>query len=164
MNTRPALALLIAIPILSPVISAADTPAAPPPQAATSVVPPAAHDEKKTDLELRMDRIGKAFRKLRKQVADPAQNASSLELLSSMQAAAKEAIEFTPAKAEDIPADQRAKFVEDFKSGINHLQDLFTKLQEALAAGRNEDAAKMIADIGDFEKKEHKEFRRPKKD
>ncbi|HTU01313.1 MAG TPA: cytochrome b562, partial [Candidatus Sulfotelmatobacter sp.] len=138
-------------------------PAAPPPQPAAPAAP-AAHDEKKTDLEMRMDRIGKAFRKLRKQVADPAQNASSLELLAAMQAAAKEAIEFTPAKAEDVPADQRAKFVEDFRSGIRDLEDKFAKLQDALAAGRNDDAAKKVGGIADFEKKEHKEFRRPEKD
>lgn len=164
MNTRAALAILTAIPVLSPALSAADGPAAPPQATAPAAAPAAHEDEKKTDLEMRMDRIGKAFRQLRKQVADPAQNASSLELLSKMQAAAKEAVEFTPKKAEDIPADQRAKFEEDFKSGISNLQDLFAKLQDALAAGKNDDAVKIVGDIGDFEKKQHKEFRRPEKD
>src|ERR1022692_4680934 len=111
-----------------------------------------------------MDRMGKAFRKLKKQVGDPAQNATSLELLSAMEAAAKEAIELTPAKAEDIPEDQRAKFEADFQSGIKNLQDMFAKLRDALTAGRNDDAAKLVDDIGAFEKKEHKEYRRPEKD
>jgi soluble cytochrome b562 len=164
MNTRAALALLTAIPVLSPALFAADAPAAPAQAAAPSVAPAAHDDEKKTDLEKRMERIGKAFRQLKKQVADPAQNGSSLELLSKMQAAAKEATEFTPKKAEDLPADQRAKFEEDFKSGISNLQDLFAKLQDALTAGRNDDAVKIVGDIGSFEKKEHKEFRRPEKD
>ncbi len=163
MNTRAALAVLTAIPVLSPALFAADVPAAPPQATAPAAAPAAHEDEKKTDLEMRMDRIGKAFRQLRKQVADPAQNASSLELLSKMQAAAKEAVEFTPKKAEDIPADQRAKFEEDFKSGISNLQNLFAKLQGALTAGKNDDAVKIVGDIGDFEKKEHKEFRRPEK-
>src|SRR5271166_2998392 len=148
MKTRFALTLLAAFPILSPMISSADAPAAPPPQAPATAVAPAHDDEKKTELEMRMDRIGKAFRKLKKQVADPAQNASSLELLAKMQAAAKEAVDFTPKKAEDIPADQRAKFEDDFKSGISNLQDLFTKLQDALSAGKNDDAVKIVADIG----------------
>lgn len=165
MKLHLALASLLASPILLPAISAADAPAAPPPPTTAPAVAPAApDDEKKTELEMRMDRIGKAFRKLKKQVADPAHNASSLELVSTMQAAAKEAIELTPAKAEDIPADQRAKFEDDFKAGIKNLQDLFAKLQDALTAGKNDDAAKIVAEIGDFEKKEHKEFRRPKKE
>jgi soluble cytochrome b562 len=161
MKIRPALAWLVAFPIVSPVVSAADTPAAPPPSTAPAAAPGI---EKKTELEMRMGRIGKAFRKLKKQVADPAQNAASLELLSTMETAAKEAIDLTPAKAEDIPEDQRAKFEADFQGGIRNLQDMFTKLRDALAAGKNDDAAKLVDDIGAFEKKEHKEFRRPEKD
>lgn len=110
-----------------------------------------------------MDRMGKAFRKLKKQVADPAQNASSLELVATIQAAAKEALQFTPAKAEDLPEDQRAKFNEDFKAGINQLLDKLSGLKEAIAAGKNDEASRLFAEIGNFEKKEHKEFRRPEK-
>jgi soluble cytochrome b562 len=111
-----------------------------------------------------MDRVGKAFRKLRKQVADPAQNESSLQLIATMQAAAKEALQFNPAKADDLPADQRPKFDEDFRAGVNQLLDKLSALKDTVAAGKNDEAAKMVADIIDFEKKEHKEFRRPEKD
>ncbi len=172
MKIPPSLALLLAFPALAPVLSAADdsaATAAPPPATATQAAPAAAPataptEEKKTELEMRMDRIGKAFRKLRKQVADPTQNASSLELLSTMEDAAREAIGFTPAKAEDIPADQRAKFVEDFKAGIRAMQDEFAKLRAALTAGKNDDATAIVAEMLDLEKKDHKEFRRPEKD
>jgi soluble cytochrome b562 len=155
MKIRSAFVWLFALPTLVPVALAADTP----PAAATQ---PAPDTEKKTDLEMRMDRIGKAFRKLRKQVADPAQNASSLELLATMVAAAKEAVDFTPEKAQDLPADQRPKFEDDFKAGIKNLLEKFGQLQDALTAGKNDDAVKIVADIADFEKKEHKEFRKPK--
>jgi soluble cytochrome b562 len=165
MKIRPSLAWLLALPILSPVLSAADTPDTPPPPTTAPAVSAAAPDsEKKTELEMRMGRMGKAFRKLKKQVADPAQNASSLELLSTMEAAAKEAIDLTPAKAEDIPAEQRPKFEDDFRTGIKNLQDRFAKLRDALTAGKNDDAVKLVADIDAYEKKEHKEFRKPKKD
>ena len=86
-------------------------------------------DDKKTELEMkRMDRVGKAFRKLRKQVADPTQNASSIELASKMSAALKEAEDLTPEKAADIPDDQRPKFVSDFKDGIKAMEDEVSKL------------------------------------
>jgi hypothetical protein len=160
MKIRSACLWLLAFSLLTPIVASADTPPADAP--ATPASAPAPDSEKKTDLEMRMDRIGKAFRKLKKQVADPAQNASSLALVATMQAAAKEAIDFTPEKAQDIPADQRAKFEDDFKAGIRDLQDRFAKLQDALSAGKNDDAVKLVADIGDFEKKEHKEFRKPK--
>jgi soluble cytochrome b562 len=157
-----ALALLLALPLLPKALRAEDTPAAAPAPAVVPAPAGAPAEEKKTDLELRMDKVGKAFRKLRKQVADPAQNASSLELLKAMQDAAKEAVTFTPAKAADLPEDQRAKFTEDFKAGIQELQDRFAKLQAALEAGKNDDAQAIVKDLSDFEKKEHKEFKKDK--
>jgi len=164
MKIHPASLLLLALPIVTPAMLADDTPATPPPPAATAPAAAAPAEEKKTDLELRMDRMGKAFRKLRKQVADPTQNASSLLLLTTMDDAAKEALDYTPAKAQDLPEDQRAKFEEDFKAGIKGMQDEFAKLRDALTAGKNDDAVKIVADIAALEKKDHKDFRRPEKD
>jgi soluble cytochrome b562 len=175
MKIRHSLALLLAMPILSPGLafgqttppspdgSAAPAPAAAPTPAAA---PAAAHadSDEKTDLEVRMDHMGRAYRKLKKQVGDPTQNASSLLLVATMQNAAKEALQFTPQKTADLPADQQAKFVEDFKAGIQGMQDEFTKLSDALTAGKNDDAIKIVAEIDALEKKDHKEFRKPKKD
>jgi hypothetical protein len=168
MKKSAAFAFLLASLIPSPAIFAADMPTAAPPTQAPAVsaaaTAAAPDDDKKTDLEMRMDRMGKAFRKLKKQVADPAQNDSSLQLVATMDAAAKESLELTPAKAADLPEDQRAKFEEDFKAGIKGMQDEFAKLRAALTAGKNDDAVKIVAEIDSLEKKDHKEFRRPKKD
>jgi hypothetical protein len=164
MKIHPATLLVLALPILAPASRADDTPPAPPPPTTAPAAAAPAPEEKKTELEMRMDRVGKAFRKLRKQVADPAQNASSLQLLSTMDDALKEAYDLTPAKAQDLPEDQRPKFVEDYKAGIKGMQDEFSKLRDALTAGKNDDAAKIVADILATEKKDHKDFRRPEKD
>jgi len=154
---------LLAVVLLRPVASAQDVPNA---QTQSSPTPAAQapEKEKKTELELRMGRIGKAYRKLRKQVSDPSQNAASLELIATIQAAAQEAVQFTPAKAEDLPEDQRAKFTADFKAGINKLQDLFAKLKDAISADKNDEAVKIVADISALEKEDHKQFKRPDKD
>jgi soluble cytochrome b562 len=155
MKLRRVFVWLLAASILAPLASAADAPPA-------ASAQPAPDNEKKTELELRMDRMGKAFRKLKKQVSDPAQNASSLQLVATMQAAAKEAVDLTPEKAQDLPADQRPKFIEDYRAGIKGLLDRFDQLQEALTAGKNDEAAKLVSALGDYQKKEHKEFRKPK--
>ena len=164
MKIRSALALLLVLPASSSLRLLVDDAA---PAAAPAAAAPAAaaapSDEKKTELEMRMEKVGKAFRKLRKQVADPAQNASSLELIGKIQAAFKEAEDLTPAKADDVPADQRAKFVSDYQAGIKAMEDQFTKLSDALSAGKNTDATAIVAAIFDQEKKDHKEFRRPEK-
>jgi soluble cytochrome b562 len=173
MKIRSSLALILALPVASFVRLAADPdPAAAPAAPATTTTtttttaaPAAAapDDDKKTELEMRMDRIGKAFRKLRKQVADPTQNASSLELVGKIQSALKEAEDLTPAKAQDLPEDQRPKFVDDFKKGIKEMEDKVSKLSDALTAGNNTDAAAIVADMFKQEREDHKEFKRPEK-
>jgi soluble cytochrome b562 len=183
MKIRSALALLVILPSASSLRLAADPAAAPADAAApatttapAAVTVPAAStapataapaaapdDDKKTDLELRMDKVSKAFRKLRHQVADPAQNESSLALVATVQAALKEAEDLTPEKADDVPADQRAKFIDDYKSGIKGMEDEFTKLSDALTAGKNADASALVTEIFNLEKKDHKDFRRPEK-
>jgi soluble cytochrome b562 len=162
MKLRPFPAWLLAIPLLTPVLSFAQTAPTPPTVSAAPAAAPG--DDKKTELEERMTKMNKAFRKLRKQVADPAQTASSLDLVATMQEAAKESLDLTPEKAADIPDDQKAKFMADYKAGIQAMQDELTKLSDALTAGKNADAAKIVADMFDLEKKSHKEFRRPPKD
>jgi len=160
MKIRATPLALLAFTLLSPLAALAQGQATPPAPAPAAP----AGEEKKTELEQRMGRISKAVRKLRKQVADPAQNDASLQLIATIQVAAKEALQFNPAKAEDLPEAQRPKFDEDFRAGINQLLDKFSALKDAIAAGKNDDAAKILADILEFEKKEHKEFRRPEKD
>ena len=166
MKTLTPLALVAAGLALMPLwASADDAPASSPPPSAVAAPAAAAAaapaDEKKTDLDLRMDRMAKAFRKLRKQVSDPTQNASSLALLATMQAALAEAVDLTPEKAADVPADQKDKFIADYKAAIKGMQDEFTKLGDDLTAGKNDDAAKLVAEILALEKKDHGDYRRP---
>jgi len=139
----------------------ASSPAAPAPAQAA---PADQKKEKKTELETRMDKIGKAYRKLKKQIADPAQNDASLQLVATMMEGAKEAIDLTPKLAADVPEDQRAKFMDDFQAGIKDLQAEFVKLEDALKAGKNDDAAAIVKEIDALEKKSHKAFRKPEKD
>jgi soluble cytochrome b562 len=164
MKLRPSVTWFLALPFLSPTLSLAQAAAGPAPAAPNVAQAPAQDDDKQTDLEKRMSRMARALRKLKKQVADPAHNSSSLQLVATMQAAAKEAIDLTPAKAADLPADQQAKFVDDYRAGMKGMQDEFAKLSDALTAGKNADAVKIVAEIDALEKKDHKEFRKPKKD
>ena len=123
---------------------------------------PAPTKEEDTELAKKMHVIGKSFRKLKNQVADPAQNADSLELVAAMLGAAKDSLALTPEKAADVPADQKAKFVDDYKAGVQTLIDKLGKLQDALKAGQNDQAAKLVTDLNSFEGKEHKEFKKQK--
>ena len=147
--------------VASPLIRAQDSaaPAAPAAPAASAAAP---SSEDKTDLDKQMDTISKAMRKLKKQLPDATQNDSSLTLIGQMIDGAKGSLTMTPAKAADLPDDQKAKFVADYKAGIQGLVDKLTALQDLVKAGKTDEAVATLADIGKYEGKEHKEFRKEK--
>ncbi len=120
-------------------------------------------DRPDTDIEKAMHQIGKAYRQLRKQVADPAQNASSLELAETIKAGATEARKHTPLKAQDLPEADRAAFVEKFREKMGEFITAVDRLEDALRAGENEEAAKLARQLDDLQKTDHKDFRRPEK-
>lgn len=113
----------------------------------------AAKDKDETVLGEHMDKIGGAFRKLKRQIADSAQNASSLELVATIKKEATASLNEKPAwHPEDAP-----KFQEQMKQFV----ELVGKLETTLKAGDNAAAAKLIDDMGAAQKKGHKEFKKP---
>jgi hypothetical protein len=140
---------------LSPILRAQDA-MAPAPAA------PAADKEVKTELEMKMGKVGKAFRALRKQAPDASMNEASLKLVATMEAGLKDAMDLTPAKAADLPDDQKPQFIADYKAGLKGMLDVLAKLEADFKAGNNEDAVKVLAEVGALEKKDHKAFQKPK--
>ncbi len=121
-------------------------------------------DHPDTDIEKAMEKMAGAYRKLRRQVTDPAQNATSLELVATIKAGATEARKSTPLKAADLPEAERAAFVGNFQKKMDEFLDVAGRLEDALKAGNNEEAARLVAELGKIQKADHKEFRRPEKD
>ena len=128
---------------------------APPPKAGKK------KDREDTELEKKMEKMNGAFRKLKKQVADPANNATSLDLVATMQACAADATKLVPAKAADLPEADRAKFVSSYQEKMKGFQDELVKLTALLKDNKNEEASKLVAALGQMQKDDHKEFRRP---
>jgi cytochrome c556 len=120
-------------------------------------------DRPDTDIEKAMHQIGKAFRQLRKQVADPALNASSLELAATIKAGATEARKHTPLKTEDVPEAERAVFVVKFREKMGEFISTVDQLEDALKAGKNDEAVRLSKALDDLQKSDHKDFRRPEK-
>jgi len=118
--------------------------------------------EEITELGEHMDRMSGAFRQLRRQVADPAANASSLELLGVMREAAQAAEQLVPAKAADLPEEKRAEFTAAFRKQMGRLLTLLAATEAALKAGDNAVAQKRITELADFQKASHREYRKPK--
>lgn len=145
-STRLTLALLLAALAPAPLAFAQE--------------PPAAAKKEHTELEDRMEKMNSAWRRLRRQVADPAQNASSLELVATIREASKGTEKMTPAKAADVPAAERAKFLADYEAGMKKFFTQLDTLEAALKAGKTDDAQKALTDIADYQKKSHKAFKK----
>ena len=114
-----------------------------------------------TELEKSMDGLNKSWRKLRKQAADPVQNASSLELMTAIKAAVKNNLKYTPDLAREIPADKRAKYIAGYQEKMKAVGAAFDQVDAAFKAGNNPAAVELIAKISALQKEGHKEYKRP---
>lgn len=115
-------------------------------------------------LEDRMDEINASWRRLRRQVADPAQNAASLELVAAIRKAARGTEEMKPAKLEEIPPSEQTKFLADYRAGMKKFMDLIDGLEAALQAGNNERASQAVTDLANLQKESHKAFKKADSD
>lgn len=153
--------------IAQPSDSAAGTPSSAPSAAAPAAPAAPANssgDPDHTELGDHMKKAGRAFKALRRQLADPSKNDSSLQLIAAMKTEFEATLTLKPAREADLPADQQAdfqgKFVEQMKQFLVQLD----KLSDLIKAGDNADAAAQVKTLGGLEHKDHKEFRKPEKD
>ncbi len=114
-----------------------------------------------TPLEKEMKTMNKAFKQLKKQAADASQNASSLTLVAQMAKAADTATSLVPAKAADLPEKDRAAFTASYQAKLKDFSAALAKLEAAFKAGDNAGATKLLTDLGNLERADHKEFRKP---
>ena len=121
-----------------------------------------ARKEAETELGAKMEKMGGAFRKLRRQVADASKNQDSLAQVAIIRENATAALKLEPAKKADLPAADQAKFVAAYRVEMKEFISLAGKLETALKAGNNEEAAKLCSAMGDEQKKGHKEFQKKK--
>jgi soluble cytochrome b562 len=118
-------------------------------------------DEKTTPLGDQMKIISKSVKQLKNQIADAAQQQSSITLVETAKQAATEARKLVPAKAASIPDADRPKFVADFQTQIDVLIKTFATIDDALHAAKYDDAQKAFNDLAQVKKDGHKQFIKP---
>lgn len=123
----------------------------------------AADDEPQTELGSKMEKIGGAFRALRREINDPAKNEDALKRVAIIKENAQAALKLEPALKTTKPADEQAKFVADFQEKMKNFLADVDKLEAALKAGDNAAAAKLIDTLNGDQKEGHKQFRPPPK-
>ena len=118
--------------------------------------------EQSSELGDSMEKMNGAFRKLRRQVTDPAQNESSLALVAKMRSTVVESAKYLPDKISKLPAEAQAEAKASYADKMKELLATTDELAEALKAGKNEQAVKIIEELHLQEEAGHKAFR-PKK-
>ncbi len=120
-------------------------------------------DHEHTELEEHMEKIGRAFRALQRQIADPAKNEESLKLVGTMRQNAEASIHLEPQKLAEVPADKRAAFLAAYRDGMKGMVSGLEALESALKAGDNAKAGERVQQLKKGMEDSHKQFKKEKK-
>jgi Cytochrome b562 len=110
-----------------------------------------------------MEGMGKAFKQIKAQAGDGAKNASTLELLQEMERHTLAAKGMTPRGAATRPAEEREKYLAEYRVDMANALRLELELEEIIADGQNAKAAEAVEAIGNAMGEGHKEFKPKKK-
>jgi hypothetical protein len=112
-----------------------------------------------SELEDIMDEMNGNFRKLRRQVSDKSQSASSLTLAANLVRLTQKAAQLTPRLIAQAPEKDRAAMLASYRDQMQELAATFTDLQSALKDGKNGKAAEIVDDLRELESAGHRKFR-----
>jgi len=120
-------------------------------------------DEPETELGAKMEKISSAWRIAKRQLNDSSKNADTLAKLATVQENMKAALKLEPDLKKSKPAEEQAKFVADYQA---KMKEEIKKIDEVIAlvkAGKNDEAAKLVAVVDQDQKDAHKQFKKAKK-
>ena len=147
---------LISALLASPAIRAEETPNAPKAAETTKTEKPKGGA---TELEEHMEELGKAFRRLNRQLKDATKNEDSLALIATIRKHAEASVNLEPQKKAEIPADKQAKFIADYQAKMKSFLANLAKLESALKAGDNDQAQTLVRTLKQDQKEGHTEFK-----
>ena len=109
-----------------------------------------------TPLGKEMSSMNKSLRALKKQVDFPEKKDESLALVAKMKKNLEESLKFDPAKTKDQPAAGKDAYLAKYKEQA--LGKSIDELEEAIKAGKPEDAKKVFEKLSEQKEKGHKDF------
>jgi len=118
--------------------------------------------EPQTELGDKMEKMQGAYRRLGRQIADATKNEDSLKLVAVMRENAEAALKLVPAFKAEQPADKQEKFMADYNEQMKSLIGDIGKLETALKANNNDEAANVLKTLKTDMDDGHKEFRKPR--
>lgn len=126
--------------------------------ASAMAVPAFAEDD--TPLGKEMEKISKGLKVVNRNLADTTQKDANLAKIAEVKALMEKAAGMEPAKAKDVPAAEKAKFIADYKAAMEASVKALDELKAAIEAGKAEDAAKVMEKLNGQKKDGHKAFKK----
>ena len=121
----------------------------------------AAEDEPVPPIVAHMRQINKNLRTLRGQYDQVALEAENVQLVETIRAHVKAAQQLEPLKTPQIPVDQRAAFLKDFRSTLGKVLDTLDQLEAALKQNDSASAKELILKLNDIKRAGHEKFKSP---
>lgn len=122
-----------------------------------------AADSSPSELDDVMEQMNAAYRKLTRQISNPARNADSLVAIATLRDRSLEAVKLEPKRKADVPAAEQEKFVAAYQEGMKHFVEQVNKVEAALKADKNAEAAELLKTLKQGQEDGHKQFKRAKK-
>jgi hypothetical protein len=113
---------------------------------------------KDTELSKHMEEIDANYKKLRKSVKSPAENAASLDLLTKMQHDTVASKALVPAKLSTVKEADRPKFIAGYRKEMAALLEHLCKIEVALVDNDNAKAEDLVKQIKKIEDDGHEKF------
>jgi hypothetical protein len=111
-----------------------------------------------SQLAKEMKTINKSLRTLKRQVADAAKKDENLGLIATAKKSIDASMKLEPAKIKDIPAAERAAYLDKYKQQMTDLGKTFDEVEAAVKADKPDDAKKAFEKLGEQKEKGHKDF------
>ena len=111
-------------------------------------------------LKANMKALNRAYRKVRKQIVDPAQNTSSVQLLQAIQLEVTRGIAIVPNRVSEIPVNEQGRFVLSYKRKMVEFLTILLDIESALLDGDNSLAQQQFGKLYQMKKEGHREFQK----
>lgn len=121
----------------------------------------AGDDENVPPIVAHMRQINENLRTLRGQYDQPGLESENVQLVETIRMHVQAAQKLEPLKTPQIPADQRAAFLRDFRSELDKVLDTLDQLEVALKQGDSAAAKELILKLNDIKKEGHQKFKSP---
>lgn len=114
--------------------------------------------EEDTPLAKEMKTVNKSLRTLKRQADDASKKDENLGLIATSKKSLEACLKMEPAKTKDVPAGEKAAYLDKYKAQMNDLVKSFNDLEAAVKAGKGDDAKKIFEKLSDQKEKGHKDF------